>query len=67
MTREEMLALMKSSCSKDEWNQNCRKVKEACDDNRAIWYPLISSVLDETCEKMTGTNPSLGPYLPRFQ
>ncbi len=42
MSREEVVALMESSASEDEWNRNCDKVQAAFDnDYPEFWYAAI--------------------------
>lgn len=41
MTQAEVVALMKSSKSEDEWNANCDKVKKACGGYPGFWYSAI--------------------------
>ena len=49
-TQEEVVALMKSSKSEQEWNDNCDKVKADFNDYPDFWYPAIvmSGVAQET-------------------
>ena len=41
MTEKEVLELMKSSKSEDEWNKNCDAVKRACGGYPDFWYATI--------------------------
>ena len=41
MNRDEVIALMESSKSEDEWNGNCDKVKDACGGYPDFWYSAI--------------------------
>lgn len=41
MTRDEVVTLMKSSTSKQEWDDNCDVVKRACSGYPNFWYPVI--------------------------
>jgi hypothetical protein len=41
MTREEVIALMESSTSETEWNDNCDKVKSACGGYPDYWWEAI--------------------------
>lgn len=42
MNREEVVKLMQSSKSEQEWNANADKVKAACDGNYpSFWYEAI--------------------------
>jgi hypothetical protein len=57
MSREEVINLMSSSKSFKEWNDNCKKVKEAHGGNYpATWFEdIITSGL---CDKALGTGAS---------
>jgi len=50
MDEAQVVALMKSSTSAQEWNENCAKVKKACGGYPSFWYPAIlaSGVAEET-------------------
>lgn len=41
MTQDEVIALMKSSKSASEWNDNCDKVKAACKGYPDFWYGAV--------------------------
>lgn len=41
MNRQEVVALMESSKSEDEWDANCDKVKRACGGYPDFWYSAI--------------------------
>jgi len=41
MQESEVVELMKSSNSEQEWNDNCDKVKAACDGYPDFWYSAI--------------------------
>ena len=41
MNEQEVVALMKSSKSEDEWNANCDKVKKVCGGYPPFWYSAI--------------------------
>ncbi len=41
MSREEVINLMKSSRSENEWNANLNKVKQAFDGYPDFWYETI--------------------------
>lgn len=41
MSRDELLDIMGSSRSPEEWNANCDKVKEKCGGYPLIWYETI--------------------------
>lgn len=53
MNEEEVVALMKSSISAREWEDNADKVKAACGGYPQFWYAAIveSGVLYETFSK----------------
>lgn len=65
MTKEEVLQLMTSSRSLEEWNENCDKVKAALGDYPDYWYEevlqsgLMRKTLDEKADQITvSTVPS---------
>lgn len=41
MNEEQVVALMKSSKSDQEWNDNCDKVKKECGGYPSFWYSAI--------------------------
>ena len=41
MTEQEVVALMESSKSADEWNANCDRVKQTCDGYPSFWFKAI--------------------------
>ena len=46
MTTEEVVALMKTSKSEEEWNANCDKVQRACGGYPSFWLKaVVMSVL----------------------
>lgn len=53
MTEKQVVDLMKSSTSENNWNNNCDKVKAACGGYPSFWYQavIMSGVLDETQQK----------------
>lgn len=53
MNEQEVVDLMKSSKSQQEWNQNCDKVKAACGGYPDFWYSAIvlSGLLEQTLGK----------------
>lgn len=50
MTKQEVIDLMKSSKSKQEWNDNCDKVKKACNGYPDFWFVeiVMSGLADKT-------------------
>jgi len=58
MSKDEVLALMKSSKSEQEWKDNCNKVKRA---HNGIypdyWYTEV--ILSGLFQKVTGQSPDL--------
>lgn len=56
MTQDDVVALMESSRSEDEWNQNCDRVKAACGGYPDYWYAavVLSGVAARTQAKWTG-------------
>jgi len=53
MTKEQVVDLMKSSTSENEWNNNCDKVKAAFGGYPSFWYSavIMSGVLNKTRQK----------------
>lgn len=41
MNQQEVVTLMSSSKSEDEWNANCDIVKTACNGYPSFWYSAI--------------------------
>ena len=41
MNEQEVVALMESSQSEDEWNANCDKVKKVCGGYPPFWFSAI--------------------------
>lgn len=41
MTEQEVVALMKTSKSEEEWNANCDKVKATCGGYPDFWYSAV--------------------------
>lgn len=60
-TAEGVKALMESSNTEQEWNNNADKVKFANGGYPSFWYPTIvlSGVLDSTRAKWGDTGPAL--------
>lgn len=56
MSQDEVVALMRSSKTEKEWNENCDKVKRACGGYPDFWYPAIvaSGLVYEVKAKFTG-------------
>jgi len=50
MTEKEVIELMSSSKNEAEWNENCDKVKKACNGYPSFWYGAIvlSGLMDRT-------------------
>jgi hypothetical protein len=50
MNQEQVVALMSSSTSEQQWNDNCDKVKKACGGYPSFWYTAIimSGLLSQT-------------------
>lgn len=53
MNKQEVIDLMKSSKSKQEWNSNCDKVKAACGGYPKWWYGEI--VMQGIAEQVANT------------
>lgn len=53
MTEEQVIELMKTSKSEDEWNDNCVIVKEKCNGYPDFWYKsvIMSGIADEVLGK----------------
>lgn len=49
-TEDGVTALMRSSTSETEWNDNCDKVKKANNGYPRFWFPavILSGLLNET-------------------
>jgi len=43
MDRDEVVELMESSRTPEEWNANCDKVKRACDGYPDFWFAAVVS------------------------
>lgn len=43
MDREQVIQLMRSSRTEKEWNDNCKKVKAACNGYPHFWFEAIVS------------------------
>jgi hypothetical protein len=41
MTQQEVVDLMKSAKSEEDWNNKCDQVKEACGGYPSFWFPSI--------------------------
>jgi hypothetical protein len=41
MDESQVIALLKTSTSAKEWNDNCAKIKKACGGYPTFWYPAI--------------------------
>lgn len=56
MNQDEVVALMESSSSEEEWNANCAKIKAAFNGYPNFWYNAIimSGVADRTATKWGG-------------
>ncbi len=56
MEKQEVIDLMRSSKSKQEWNANCDKVKKACGGYPDFWYPEV--IATNLCDQTLGTGAS---------
>lgn len=56
MSEQEVVDLMKSSKSEDEWNANCDAVKDACNGYPSFWYKsiILSDLASQTAKKWRG-------------
>ena len=41
MTEQQVVDLMSSATSEDDWNNKCDQVKKACNGYPDFWFPLI--------------------------
>lgn len=57
MEKQEVLDLMRSSRSPDEWNENCEKVKKAHNNGYPDWW-FGEIVLSGLCDKTLGAGSS---------
>ena len=57
MKEQEVVTLMKSSQSATQWDENCTKVKRACNGYPRFWHAAIisSGVADEVAKKFGGS------------
>lgn len=58
MNEKEVVELMKSSNSEQEWSDNCKKVKDSCGGYPEFWYRaiLLSGICRETSAKWGGND-----------
>lgn len=58
MDEEQVIALLKTSTSEAEWNENCAKVKKACGGYPSFWYPVVlaSGLADEIMSSFGGNS-----------
>jgi hypothetical protein len=56
MNQEQVVALMKTSRTEKEWNDNCDKVKAACNGYPSFWYGaiVVSGLMREISLSFTG-------------
>lgn len=60
MDQREVVTLMESSKSEDEWNANCRHVKKACGGYPGFWFPvIITSGLADRVAKSFGSSTDI--------
>jgi hypothetical protein len=60
MTREEVIQLMRSSRTEQEWNDNCNKVMKACDGYPHYWFEaIVSSGLMSTVTARFGNDDKI--------
>lgn len=52
MDKDQVLTLMKSSKTSDEWNANCGKVKAACGGYPEYWFQEV--VMTRLADKVLG-------------
>jgi len=65
MDEAEVVALMESSNSPQEWDANCDKVKAACNGYPSFWYGavIMSGVHNRTRAKWGDTGPAMKIYV----
>ena len=58
MDRDKVVALMESSKSETEWNNNCDKVKTACNGYPEFWYSaiILSGLATRVSASWSGNN-----------
>lgn len=58
MNQEQVIALMKSSTSEDEWSANCDKVKADCGGYPDFWFRsiILSGVMDDIAKQWGGSS-----------
>jgi hypothetical protein len=56
MNEQEVVKLMESSESEEQWNDNCDNVKAACNGYPAFWYKaiILSGLATRTAAKWGG-------------
>lgn len=56
MNEQEVIDLMKSSQTEQEWNANCDKVKAACGGYPGFWYEkiIVSGLIKEVAARWGG-------------
>jgi len=61
MDKSEVIALMESSKSDNEWNENCDKVKDACNGYPDYWYReiVMSGLCDRVSQKFGGSGSKI--------
>ena len=50
MSEQEVIDLMSSSTTEDQWNENCAKVKAEFNGYPSFWYMAISGVYIKTSQ-----------------
>ena len=61
MNEQSVIDLMVSSKSESEWNANCDKVKETCNDYPGFWYGtvIVSGLCDRVSKGWNGTGSKI--------
>jgi hypothetical protein len=61
MDKLEVITLMESSKSENEWNNNCGKVKEACNGYPDYWYReiIMSGLCDRVSSRFGGSGSKI--------
>ena len=65
MDEEQVVALMASAKSEQDWNAKCDEVKEACGGYPAFWFPaIIMSGLADRVTKSFGSDADIHVVSP---
>jgi hypothetical protein len=61
MEKSDVVSLMESSKSESEWNNNCDKVKDACNGYPDYWYReiIMSGLCDRVSSRFGGSGSKI--------